>query len=1460
MQYGELIDFLQHVGKDPSRLIFEDELTGIHNRRFLLSYLEHKVAWGSKEDFPLSLLLIDLDRFKQINDTHGHEAGDQVLTWLATLIKDGSGEAGLPIRYGGDEFMMLLPDTDPDSARVIAEDLLSQVADRPFKLRESGTKLPITLSIGIATALQDANSSTRLLQTADTALYHAKRSGRNQVAAANDVDLEKVFSKAAMYRLRSTGIFGRDKELSVVSQALEALTLGKSQFVVFEGSPGSGKTAILDTVALNLADHDLFHVVKASGSQQEAFRPYYLTTLILVDLLNQREDNGTALLETLQPEEIGYLSHVLPRLEDEATVVDEGGAERREGIFKTLIKLITLALEYRPLVVLTDNLQFADEATLLLLGALIQRDDPRVFVCGASTESMRLGGEQEAVPFDRFCGSRQKELNIRRVKLSPLSTNDIADYLDGVFPGLNMPKGFEHELVELTEGNPLFTSEIIRKLVRDQKVTLVGREWTIEPLDADYLPRSLEDSVMTEIQALDKAERQLLERASTLGEDVSLSVLTAASDQDETRVFEFLDRAEALGLVRSRFDLNDEIMRFLGKRVLDISYGAIDEERRKTLHEEVGAYQEKMYEQGYVPSASILAYHFKRSANQEKAHRYEQLQAHYSHTVFDSEEAASYTGATDQVDIEERLDLETLQKHVPTFLRALVTAARSIQLYPPESSAVVRSRVQLGEVLDRIFERNKRFHVSLAEDGLAANGQILELSGFTGPADSLAELFQRAQLQGLVFEDGVDDNELLLLLEALGHLKPESIDRRYWKRFASENQLRTIDPRQMRYSQVQQGVAANPTAARAELGDAELAEIPNVLRSFNRASKNIKLYPLDTKPVREAIEEFTSSLRSILRHHQALVLSGVGGSLLANGVRLNTGEYESMATSFLEFMESTCLHSITFLANITEQEIGAFVDALHDLPDEVDDDFWLEFTKGAGLRGLFLNEHQYAVKLVQSILLDDLPEGATRPSLAERGEWDESSIAAGMVGGPGESPPVGSAPVEGAGMSGLLTGAGSALGAAPPGAAAGPRLPDGAVAELSANGSGADLRNAIPRFGKELLIAGEEDVFLQLLHKMFADYELEDASIREEIVKSCGRLLQDLTLALQRKYGELAADTLTLALAHENEPVILHELATILHVLAGTAVQFSDYSSASRIFLALDDRRKQIEGSDERNAESLAKILDRNLDSTVQQLLEDDLKSGEPERQELAARVLGGVGRPGMTLLIDVIKQEKDFRVRQMAASLLAEMGLPAAEQIKKALNLEVTVEQRFRILEVIDIVTQDLRDEVAYSVGDSNPKIRRAAFRLAERLNDEGLIEILAPFAASKDPGVVKGTIRSLAHLRTTRAAVVLSEILERLRDPELVVACCQALGQIADPAGVVALGNILAHKRLGFLGYRWNDQVRATAALALRQIEDPQAAVALQPFAEDRDARIRRLSRAATVGSADDEMARTA
>ncbi|MGD9039579.1 MAG: GGDEF domain-containing protein, partial [Desulfobacteraceae bacterium] len=87
-QRQELFNFLEHSGKDPSRLIFEDELTGIYNRRFLYQYLQSKVQWDTLEQRPFSLLMMDVDNFKQINDRYGHQTGDQALIWVAGLIQE----------------------------------------------------------------------------------------------------------------------------------------------------------------------------------------------------------------------------------------------------------------------------------------------------------------------------------------------------------------------------------------------------------------------------------------------------------------------------------------------------------------------------------------------------------------------------------------------------------------------------------------------------------------------------------------------------------------------------------------------------------------------------------------------------------------------------------------------------------------------------------------------------------------------------------------------------------------------------------------------------------------------------------------------------------------------------------------------------------------------------------------------------------------------------------------------------------------------------------------------------------------------------------------------------------------------------------------------------------------------------------------------------------------------------
>ena len=109
MQQKELTNLLKYSGKDPSRLIFEDELTDIYNRRFLSHFFEFKVSWNDLDSSPMSLIMVDVDNFKQVNDAYGHLVGDQALIWVANILSKVGDDQGMAIRYAGDEFMLLLP-------------------------------------------------------------------------------------------------------------------------------------------------------------------------------------------------------------------------------------------------------------------------------------------------------------------------------------------------------------------------------------------------------------------------------------------------------------------------------------------------------------------------------------------------------------------------------------------------------------------------------------------------------------------------------------------------------------------------------------------------------------------------------------------------------------------------------------------------------------------------------------------------------------------------------------------------------------------------------------------------------------------------------------------------------------------------------------------------------------------------------------------------------------------------------------------------------------------------------------------------------------------------------------------------------------------------------------------------------------------------------------------------------
>ena len=158
-----------------------DALTGLFNRRYMENHLGTLVEQAGARGKPLAVLALDIDHFKSINDSYGHDAGDDVLRDFAMRIKRSIRGIDLACRCGGEEFIIVMPETDMAVATTVAERLRRRIATEPFAISEGTRTIPVTLSIGIATLRGRDDTPAGLLKRADQALYRAKRDGRNRV-------------------------------------------------------------------------------------------------------------------------------------------------------------------------------------------------------------------------------------------------------------------------------------------------------------------------------------------------------------------------------------------------------------------------------------------------------------------------------------------------------------------------------------------------------------------------------------------------------------------------------------------------------------------------------------------------------------------------------------------------------------------------------------------------------------------------------------------------------------------------------------------------------------------------------------------------------------------------------------------------------------------------------------------------------------------------------------------------------------------------------------------------------------------------------------------------------------------------------------------------------------------------------------------------------------------------------
>ena len=180
---GFVLMQMEYAISQQHNLAIHDQLTGLYNRYELLEMLAHSGAQSRRSGKPLAMLMLDIDYFKLVNDRYGHLVGDEVLRQVARRANERLRRSDVMTRYGGEEFLALLPDTDLEGAIVVAQDIRQAIEMHPMVV--GGKEIPITISIGVHAGVfgNALDAADAMISASDRALYQAKEQGRNRIVA-----------------------------------------------------------------------------------------------------------------------------------------------------------------------------------------------------------------------------------------------------------------------------------------------------------------------------------------------------------------------------------------------------------------------------------------------------------------------------------------------------------------------------------------------------------------------------------------------------------------------------------------------------------------------------------------------------------------------------------------------------------------------------------------------------------------------------------------------------------------------------------------------------------------------------------------------------------------------------------------------------------------------------------------------------------------------------------------------------------------------------------------------------------------------------------------------------------------------------------------------------------------------------------------------------------------------------